>query len=89
MKYPELKRAYEYLEKKLHAVNEAVRALEDQVRVLNVENNILEAKNKQLVLRLEIQDRITHQTLENANKQSNEYLEEINRLRAERDGDHD
>ena len=45
-----------------------------------------EAKNKQLVFRLETQEKIIHQTLENANKQNDVYLTEINRLRGELDG---
>jgi len=87
MDYNELKRAYEYQIKKLHSVNTAVKSLEEQNEVLHVENRILEARNTQLIARLEVQDRITHQTLEQANKQNTEYLAEINRLRAERDAD--
>jgi len=87
MNYNELKRSYEYQAKKLHSVNMAVKSLEQQNEVLNVENRLLEAKNIQLIKRMEIKDRITHQALETANKQNTEYLAEINRLRAERDAD--
>lgn len=70
--------------KRIHdSTNESVKKLERRNEILMAENKLLEAKNKQLILRLETQDRIVHQTLENSNRQSNEYLEEINTLRGE------
>lgn len=89
MKYPELKQAYESVKKRLTSVYGVVAKREEEITSLRQKNQFLEARNTQLIQQEEIQSKIVHQTLENANKQNNEYLEEINRLRAEANGDHD
>ena len=72
-----------YLEKKREALEESIRSLQDENARLNNAILVMENRVKQMAISLERQQSITHQALENANKQNNEYLVEIERLRAE------
>lgn len=86
MKYKELRIEFDRLKKIHEATNGAVIALETENKQLFQANGILEARNKQLLQQLEVRGRISNRALEKANTQNNDYLIEINRLRAERDG---
>lgn len=87
MNYKALKRTYEKLTKIHASTNEAVIRLEMENARLNEVVVSLDGKVKDLVKQIGIRERVSNQALERANAKNNEYLTEINRLRAEVNGD--
>jgi archaellum component FlaC len=71
------------LKRRLDLSFEAVQKLEARIKHLTSLNLILEDKNEQLIKARTVSEKIIQDTLNNVNKQSDEYLQEINRLRKE------
>lgn len=80
-----LREALDSTRRRYEVLKLQVRKLEELIAQLIKDNEILEARNKQLILQGKTKNKVIHQALEKANAQNNEYLEEINRLRKERD----
>ena len=79
----ELQWRFDALKRKNEATGFAVKQLEKLNAELTNQVEILEKKNKQLINKAITKDKIIHNTLELSNKQNDEYLKEIQRLRKE------
>jgi len=86
MKFKELKKNHDSLWKRYESLGEAHTKLAAEYNQLSTEHANIQLKNKQLLQQLEVRDRINQSAIENQNKQNNEYLEEIQRLRDKLNG---
>ena len=81
--YKELEKELDFWKRKYTALGSATESLELKIEEQLRSIKTLEQRNEQLIQHGEIKDKITNQTMERANQQSNLYLEEIMELREE------